>query len=157
MAVIKIPFLNSRSFGDELIMHEKDENMTTETTNDDNRRGRDPGFWRELWYQARLVIRLFRDPEVPIYLKVLPIATVVYAVFPFDFIPDLAIGLGQLDDLTALLVGAKVFIDLSPPHVVARHMAEMKQEDGFRTVEGEAIEVGEPSDKELDASIVIDE
>ncbi|VAW34761.1 hypothetical protein MNBD_CHLOROFLEXI01-4820 [hydrothermal vent metagenome] len=30
-----------------------------------------------------------------------------------------------------LLVGAKMFIDMSPPHIVARHMDQIRVSDGF--------------------------
>ncbi len=91
----------------------------------------DPGFFRELWQQARLVYALLRDPEVPFYLKLLPFTAVLYLLFPLDIIPDLVPVFGQLDDLTVLLVGAKLFIDLSPPHVVAHHVDQIRVADGF--------------------------
>ena len=56
---------------------------------------------------------LVRSPEVPLYLKLLPALAVVYVLLPTDFIPDVFPVLGQLDDVTALLVGAKVFIELA--------------------------------------------
>ncbi len=43
---------------------------------------KDPGFWRELWQQIRLVFRLVADPEVPFYLKILPFVTVIYLIIP---------------------------------------------------------------------------
>jgi hypothetical protein len=33
-----------------------------------------------------------------------------------------ALGLGQLDDLAVLLLGTKLFIELSPPDVVREHL-----------------------------------
>lgn len=84
------------------------------------------GFFQEIWQQARLVFRLFRDPEVPIYLKLLPVAATAYLLFPFDFLPDVIPGLGQLDDITILVVGAKMFIELAPQHVVERYIQEMR-------------------------------
>ncbi|MFQ5398122.1 MAG: YkvA family protein [Anaerolineae bacterium] len=94
------------------------------------RNTKEPGFWRDLWQQFRLVIYLLRDPEVPFYLKLLPFAAVAYVMFPFDFIADFAPIIGQLDDVTALLVSSKVFIDLAPPEVVARHMKTIKEQNG---------------------------
>lgn len=91
-------------------------------------RARDPGFWKEIWLQIRLVVALIRDPEVPIYLKLLPAAAILYVLFPLDFAPDLYPILGQLDDLTALLVGAKVFVEMAPPDVVARHQNRLSEE-----------------------------
>ena len=88
---------------------------------------RDEGFWREMWHQVRLVLHLFRDPNVPVYLKLLPLAAVIYVLIPTDFIPDIFPVVGQLDDLTALIVGGKVFIELAPQKVVAQYLQSMKR------------------------------
>lgn len=106
----------------------------------------DPGFLREVWQQARMVFKLLRDPEVPFYLKALPFAAVLYLLWPVDLIADIIPGLGQLDDITILLVGAKVFIELAPPDVVIRHMNALREKDGYAPLE----------EDELDDSIVID-
>jgi len=109
-----------------------------------------PGFWREVWQQTRLVFRLLRDPEVPFYLKFVPFVGLLYVIMPIDLISDFVPVMGQLDDITALIVGAKVFIEISPPQVVARHMQEIRVQDGYETiVEGEFVD-------ELDDSIIID-
>ena len=89
------------------------------------------GFWREIVQQVRLVYYLLRDPDVPFYLKLLPFAGFVYLLSPVDFVPDVFIGLGQLDDLTVLLVGAKIFIELAPPHIVAKHREIIRADDGL--------------------------
>lgn len=112
----------------------------------------DPGFWREIWQQARLVYYLVRDPEVPIYLKLLPLAAVLYLVWPIDLITDFAPFLGQLDDLTALLVSSKVFVELTPPHIVAKHMKQIRQRDGFDVAAAPA----DRADKEVSDAIIID-
>ena len=91
---------------------------------------RDPGFWKELWNQVRLVFTLLRD-----------------VLFPLDFAPDFWPVLGQLDDLTALLVGAKVFIEMAPPQVVARHMSIM-----YGSHEGDDAEEKDP----LEDAIIVD-
>lgn len=105
---------------------------------------KDPGFFREVWQQARLVYYLLRDPEVPFYLKLLPFTAVLYLLWPLDILPDMAPFLGQLDDLTALLVGAKVFIELAPAHVVARYLDEIQEADGY------------PMEDDVDTKIIID-
>lgn len=106
---------------------------------------RDAGFWRDVWNQARLVWLLLKDPEVPIYLKLLPLAAVAYVIFPLDLVPDLMPLLGQVDDISALLLGAKLFIEMSPQEVVARHL--------------DALQAGTTAaniDKKVADSIVID-
>ncbi|MCA9962382.1 MAG: DUF1232 domain-containing protein [Chloroflexota bacterium] len=92
---------------------------------------KDPGFWREMWQQIRLVFRLIRDPEVPFYLKILPFVTVVYLLIPIDLLPDVLVGLGQMDDLAVMLLGSKLFMEFVPPHIVARHMQEIREQDGY--------------------------
>jgi len=90
-------------------------------------RVKDEGFWRELWFQARLVWHLLRSPDVPFYLKLFPVVAVIYVLVPTDLMPDVFPLIGQLDDLTALLVGAKIFIELSPQDVVAHHRQIMRE------------------------------
>jgi uncharacterized membrane protein YkvA (DUF1232 family) len=87
----------------------------------------DEGFWREMWRQARLAWYLIRSPEVPLYLKLLPALAIIYVLLPTDFLPDVFPVIGQLDDITALLVGAKVFIELAPQEVVAHYMRTVRQ------------------------------
>lgn len=138
---------------------DKDEDMKMESTlttqeiveeTQENANEKSPGFWREVWQQTRLVFRLIRDPEVPFYLKFVPFAGLLYVIMPIDLITDFAPVIGQLDDITALIVGAKVFIELAPPHVVAHHLQEIRVQDGYETVlEGEVVD-------NLDDVIIID-
>lgn len=102
---------------------------------------KDVGFLGELWQQIRLVFYLIKDREVPIYLKVLPLVGVLYTLFPIDIITDVVPVLGQLDDLTILLIGAKVFIEMAPPQVVARYMDQMNSRNEATIIEGEASDV----------------
>jgi len=100
-----------------------------------------PGFIRELWEQIKLVYYLVRDPEVPWYLKALPFLGLVYVLFPIDFITDFVPVLGQIDDLMVVTIGAKVFIELAPAHVVARYMDQMRGEAAGTIVDGVASDV----------------
>lgn len=105
--------------------------LTTEQQN--------PGFFREKWQQLRLVFRLMADPEVPFFLKAIPFTAIVYFLVPLDLLPDALIGLGQLDDLGVLFFGAKFFIDLAPPHLVAKHMDEIRAADGYGALSGDDV------------------
>lgn len=109
-------------------------------------RARDPGFWKEIWLQVRLIVALVRDPDVPFYLKLLPAAAILYLLFPLDFAPDIYPILGQLDDLTVLLVGAKVFVEMAPPDIVARHQQRL----------GDQGAAGMDDDASLKDAIIID-
>ena len=98
------------------------------------------GFLQETWEQAQLVWRLFKDREVPIYLKALPIGALVYLISPLDILPDFIFPpiVGQLDDFTALLAAGKLFIELSPKHVLEKHLAEIRGTDYIVTTEEDA-------------------
>lgn len=102
---------------------------------------KDVSLWGELWQQIRLVFYLIKDREVPIYLKALPLFGVLYALFPIDLVTDFVPVLGQLDDITLLLIGAKVFIEMAPPQVVARYMEQMRGQSSGTIVEGTATDI----------------
>ena len=138
---------------DEIDKLKKEEQMDTENALDPrvNDRVKDPGFWREIWEQIRLVWLLLRDNDVPVYMKLLPLAALIYVVMPVDIISDFIPGLGQLDDLTAVLVGAKMFIEMAPQDIVNRHIRAMRMQMGSANLDDV-----DPSDKEIDASIVIE-
>ena len=72
---------------------------------------------------ARLFWRLFRDRRVPAYLKAMAVLTVLYVLSPIDLLPDYVPFVGQLDDLSLLLLMGYYFIQWSPPEVVREHMA----------------------------------
>lgn len=117
---------------------------------------KDPSFLGELWQQIRLVYYLIRDREVPIYLKILPFLGIAYALFPIDLITDVIPVLGQLDDLTILIIGAKVFIEMAPAQVVAKYMAQMRGgQPNVKIVDGAAVDV-EPDIRYIEGEIVQD-
>ena len=101
------------------------------------------GMLKGLLDHGRLIFRLMGDKRVPIYLKVLPVASLVYLVSPIDFVPDVIPVLGQLDDLAAVLVAIETFIKLCPSDVVAEHRADLNGETPFTTA-------GKTSDDTID-------
>ncbi len=87
---------------------------------------------------ARLVWRLLRDSGVPAWQKMILPATLLYLLFPIDLIPDPMLGLGQLDDIGVILLGLKLFIELSPQEIVRRHLREMSSVSGsYQVVDDE--------------------
>jgi uncharacterized membrane protein YkvA (DUF1232 family) len=75
---------------------------------------------------GRLCWRLWRDRRVPVLLKSMLVAVVIYALSPIDLVPGFLVPvLGQLDDATLLILGAYLFIRWSPAEVVAEHMASI--------------------------------
>jgi len=81
---------------------------------------------KEISHEVRLAWHLLRDPRVPSYLKVsIPAVTALYVLVPFDFIPDFIPVLGQIDDVAAIVLGIRLFIQLAPKEVVAEHEAAL--------------------------------
>jgi uncharacterized membrane protein YkvA (DUF1232 family) len=86
--------------------------------------------------QARLAWRLFFDERVPVWAKLIPPAALAYVVLPIDIIPDVALGLGQLDDIAVLLIGVKLFIEVAPQDVVREHLLALgARVQGWRVVD----------------------
>jgi len=84
---------------------------------------RTAGFLGNLIQQARLAWRLYRDGRVPGWVKLIPVAGLLYLLSPIDLIPDLAVlGLGELDDIALLMLSLKLFVDLSPSGLVREHL-----------------------------------
>ena len=98
------------------------------------------GWLQDAARQGRLAWRLFWDSRVPLWTKLIPPAALAYVVFPLDIIPDVALGLGQLDDLAVLLLGLKLFIEVSPPDVVREHLRAL----GARIKEWRVVEEEPP-------------
>lgn len=73
--------------------------------------------------QIRLTWALMRDPRVPLWAKAIPVLGIIYVLSPLDFIPDMLIGLGQLDDLAIVLGGMRLFAAVVPADVVEEHRA----------------------------------
>ncbi len=85
-----------------------------------------------------LAIRLLFSSKVPMWPKLIPLAAILYVIFPLDFIPDFIPGLGQLDDLTIVLIAIWAFIQLCPKDVIQAMQGEAKVVDGsYRVVHDE--------------------
>ena len=82
--------------------------------------GDDEGMTRlaELAQLARLAWRLLLDERVPMHLKLIPVAALVYLVSPLDLVPDVFPLVSQIDDVAVLLLAARLFVRLAPAEVV---------------------------------------
>jgi len=85
-----------------------------------------PNFIKLFW-------RLLREPKVPTYKKALPIIAglicFAYIVFPFDVLPDPYAVVGQLDDLTVVLIlmvpSIWLFVRICPKELVKEHSQQI--------------------------------
>ena len=89
------------------------------------------GLVRTLIADARLAVRLLREPRVPALTKALPLLALVYLISPVDFVPDLIPLLGQVDDLGVLVAITELFRRLSPPAVVAYHRSAVTRRQRY--------------------------
>lgn len=102
----------------------------------------DSNFFQGLVVELRLVLRMLSDRRVNFLLKLLPLGSLVYLLFP-----DLL--LGPIDDTVIVGVGVYLFIELCPDEVVAEHRAALRGETqeethtAGETIEGKFTEVDE--------------
>ena len=69
----------------------------------------------EIVFNLRLTWKLFLDKRVPFYVKIIPVAALIYLVVPYDLL------IGPIDD-AALIAGAvKLFVSLCPADLVEEH------------------------------------
>jgi hypothetical protein len=101
------------------------------------------GFIEELSMRVKLIIRLMTDKRVSLWLKLIPVGSVVYLLNPID-IP------GPLDDAAIFGLGMYMFIELCPPDIVEDHMKQLRnvvfgeinqKTDESNVVEGEFKEI----------------
>jgi uncharacterized membrane protein YkvA (DUF1232 family) len=69
----------------------------------------------------QLVWELLKDSRVPLFPKLVMLASVIYVISPVDFVPDVILGLGQVDDLAVFMFAVAAFIELCPRDIVQEH------------------------------------
>jgi uncharacterized membrane protein YkvA (DUF1232 family) len=82
------------------------------------------GVIRDLVLRLKLIVRLMGDRRVNPFVKLLPIASLAYLIFPFDLISVIP-GVSALDDVALVSLGAYLFIEFCPPDVVQEHMQQL--------------------------------
>ena len=70
----------------------------------------------------RLVYRLMLDPRVPLRLKALVPAALIYLVSPIDLLPDIVPLLTHIDDAVVLLLAVGLFLSKAPREVILEHI-----------------------------------
>jgi uncharacterized membrane protein YkvA (DUF1232 family) len=87
-----------------------------------------PGLMNEM----KLSWRLLRDERVTSLKYLAPALLALYVASPIDAIPDLLLGIGQVDDLgiavLGLMVALKVIPKLAPADVLREHTAGVNGE-----------------------------
>jgi uncharacterized membrane protein YkvA (DUF1232 family) len=68
-----------------------------------------------------LCARLMVDPRVPTKERVLVAGAIIYAVMPFDLIPDLIPFVGQIDDAYLIALSLLRLATVTDPQIVRQH------------------------------------
>jgi len=68
-----------------------------------------------------------REPRVPLLTKALPLGAALYVVSPLDLIPDVVPVLGELDDLSLIVIAVMFFLRLCPAAAIAFHRTAIAQ------------------------------
>jgi hypothetical protein len=76
------------------------------------------GFIRDLALRVKLILRLMGDPRVSPLVKLLPLGSALYLLFP-DLAP------GPIDDAAIIWLGFYLFVELCPQDVVQEHIEEL--------------------------------
>lgn len=82
----------------------------------------DGDFFTGFGMQIRLIMRLLGDRRVPVWLKVLPVFSLIYLIFPLDIVIPL------VDDAFILWLANTLFLELCPSDVVAEHRAILERD-----------------------------
>lgn len=80
--------------------------------------------------QIRLVWFLLTDGKVSMLTKAIIPVALLYVISPIDFIPDVILGLGQLDDLGVIMVGLAMFVRMCPPELVQYYKDQLNLDHG---------------------------
>ena len=84
------------------------------------------GVFRDLVLRFKLILRLMGDRRVNPFVKLLPLASLAYLIWPIDLVPGLVLPVvGALDDVALVSLGAYLFIEFCPPYVVEEHMQQL--------------------------------
>ena len=80
----------------------------------------------------KLTLRLLRDRQVPLYLKIIGYGAFAYVLSPYDLLPAFLIPFfGIIEDIVIFIICMTLLVNLSPPKIVAKHVKaidkEMKQ------------------------------
>jgi uncharacterized membrane protein YkvA (DUF1232 family) len=76
--------------------------------------------------KLRLALALAREPRVPLLVRAIPPALVLYLVTPIDLIPDFIPVLGHLDDVLILIAGVGLVLRFTPRHVLEEHVTRLE-------------------------------
>ena len=79
--------------------------------------------WRD---KARLAWALLRDRRVPLWVRAIIPALILYLAMPFDIIPDFIPVLGYLDDVAVVVIAGGLLLRFTPRAVLEEHIGRLE-------------------------------
>ena len=70
-----------------------------------------------------LAAAMARDECIPLIVRAIPPALVLYLALPLDIVPDFIPVLGQLDDVAVAVIAAGILLRFTPRSVFEEHLA----------------------------------
>jgi len=108
-----------------------------------------PRFLPHILRFGLLVWRLTFDKRVPLLLRALVPAALLYLLSPFDLLRDRIPVVGWFDDLLVIALALLLLVKLAPRHVVDEHLGRRhdapppQEADASKVVEGSARVIGD--------------
>ena len=78
------------------------------------------GFISDVILKIRLVMKLIQDDRIDIWIKAIPVFSLIYLVVPIDLL------IGPIDDAIVLYIGMDLFISLCPQDIVNGYLENLK-------------------------------
>jgi len=78
------------------------------------------GFISDVILKIRLVMKLIQDDRIDIWIKAIPVFSLIYLVVPIDLL------IGPIDDAIVLYIGMDLFISLCPQDIVKGYLENLK-------------------------------
>ena len=88
---------------------------------------------KQLKKQTFSVYYVSRDPRLPLYIKIIAIFVVAYALSPIDLIPDFIPIFGLLDDIIIVPLGLALIIKLTPTGIMRAAQLKAQQTENRPT------------------------
>ncbi len=70
---------------------------------------------------VKLMIRLMKDPRVPIRRKLLVASVAAYVISPIDLVPDFVVGFGKIDDIILVSLAVDHLMRSVDQQIVIEH------------------------------------
>ncbi len=84
----------------------------------------------------RLVFRLMIDRRVPMRLKLILPAALVYLISPFDLLRDMVPVLGRIDDVLVLAGALALFLGTAPRYLASEHGGDRRPGADGKVIDG---------------------